>query len=898
MTTPNRLAVVRSVTKRDFLAYFVNPTGYVFITVFILLGAIAAFWSRSFFMNNLADLDALNRLFPLLLLFFVPALTMNTWSEERRRGTDELLLTLPARDVDVVLGKYLAALGIYSVAVLLSLSHLVILAWLGEPDLGLMLATYLGYWLAGGALLAVGMVASLLTVNATVAFILGALLCGAFVFADVLESALGERSAEWVRGLGLVPHFRRFGEGLVPLDAVLYFALLAGVMLYANVAILRRRHAGGSEGTAGAVHGSLRAIALAAAAIAICVLAGRSGAAIDATAERLHTLHPETARLIDAIPDDRPVVVQAFVSPSVPESLVATRKTLLALLDRMDRIGGDRLRLRVHETEPFTEVAADARNDFGIEPRQVVSVDGGRRATQEVYLGVVFASGPDEFVIPFLDRGLPVEYELARSVRVVCRAERRRVGVLVTDAQPFGGFDFETMASRADWSFVAELRKQYDVERIAPEGPYPADLDALVAILPSSLTAPQLATLEAAVRDGLPTLLVDDSLPIFNPNLSPSLPKDAGRNPFTSQGQPPVEPKGDLRGMLSRLGVALRNDVVVWSESNPHPALADVEKEIVFVAAAPDNPHPFDERSPITSGLQEVVALFPGAVERSPLPGGELEFAPLLTTGTASGDTPWDGLVRRDFIFGIQLVPNPRRFRTESGYVLAARVRGTPPPGPVARDPGAGAAPAIDLVVVADCDLVSETFFNLRRQGFEDLNFDNVTFALNCIDALAGDESFVALRKHRPRHRTLTRVEERSRVFLEARRAEVEAAEGEAATRLDEARERLESRVAALRDRTDLDEQTRAIMLRSLESVESRRLDVVEATITQEKDRRVAQAKTEMNVGIAGIQRRIKWMAALIPPIPTLLLAFAMFTARARRERAAIAELANDGARP
>lgn len=883
--------VIKAVVKRNVVSFFASPAGYVFITLFVFVGALAAFWQPVFFAANLANLAPLNEWMPYLLLFFVPAITMSTWAEERRQGTDELLLTLPARDYEIVLGKYLAALFIYAVSLAFALSYVLVLNLLGKPDLGIVAANYLGYLLMGGAMIAIGMVASAVSNSVTIGFILGGVFCALPVFLNLFSLLLSGNAGRAMGRLSIPAQFADFGTGVVPVASVFYFLGIAAAMIYLNVLLIGSRHwAGGPKGPSMWSHGLVRTACLVISVVSVFALIGRAGARIDTTAERIHTLSRDSRNLISSIPSNKPVLVQAYYSPNVPAEFVQVKEDLLNKLKEIAALGGSRVRLSLVETELFSDQAREAEKRFGIQPRRVVSTSDARQSTEEIFLGVAFTSGLEEVVVPFFDRGLPVEYELIRSIQVVARTNRKKIGVLNTDARLLGGFDFRAATPGQEWSIVTELKKQYEIVPVSAESPIALDFDCLLVVQPASLPQREMDNLLTYVRAGGPALLFADPMPITDPSLAPESPRQPAGGMMG--GSPPPEPKADTKPLMDLLGLEWPPTEIVWNSYNPHPQLADLPPEVVFVAPGSGQADSFNASEVAASGLQEVVFLFPGLIR--PLPSVGPKVDPMLRTSDSGGLINFRNATSPSFLGGFSLRPNRVHLLTGQPYTLAARVTGTPgTPRPTVDSEGkpvavsANGAEKLNVILIADLDMIGEDFFDLRRRGIENLDFDNVTFVLNCVDVLAGDTSFVNLRKRRVRHRTLTKFEDETRQFVKSAAEEAKIAEREADDKLKAAQKRLDDRVQEIEARKDLDVQTKEFMIAKVQETETRRLVVEKVRIEDEKAAAINESRMIRQSNIRKIENRFRFLAILLPPLPSMILGIWVLTRRLARENLA-----------
>ncbi len=614
--------VISAIFRRNFNSYFNSPTGYVFICLFVVLCALAAFCDNAFFNSNLANLDALTKWMPGILLVFIPAVTMSIWADERRQGTDELLLTIPAADFDVVLGKYLAAVAIYTVALLFSMiCNWAMLALLGQPDAGLLLGTYVGYWLAGLAMLGIGMVASFLTSNLTVAFVLGALFIAPLVllqFVDRSAGLLPEHITRSVSALSVARQFKDFGRGVISLSGVVYFVALVAVSIYLCMVLIGRRHWLGKKDGAGlGLHYAARALCLLTVATCAVVVFRNLHSAntrLDVTAERLSSLSPKTLALLAEIKPERPVRIDAYISPEVPEQYVPTRLNLLSMLDEFEARGRGNVEVHIHNTEPLTKEADLADDQFGITAQDIQSLTRGTFKHDRIFLGVAFTSGLNKVVVPFFDRGVPVEYELVRSICTVSQQSRKKIGILSTEARLMGGFDQATFQATGNQAIVDELKKQYEIVTVSPDAPITGDFDVLLAVQPSSLSPEQLNNFITLLKTGKPVAIFEDPFPYFYPNVTATSAPRRGQQNMMFGGGPPEMPKGNIFDLWTLLGIDFGGNDVIWQDYNPYPEWSDFPKEFVFVDSGSSDSEVFNEQNSTSSRLQQLMFLFPGSM--------------------------------------------------------------------------------------------------------------------------------------------------------------------------------------------------------------------------------------------------------------------------------------------
>ena len=229
------------IARREYKAYFISPIAYVYLITFLVITSWLFF--RGFFVIGQADMRAFFGLMPWIFLFFVPAVAMGKWSEERKLGTLEILCTLPIRDVEIVIGKFAAGLALIVTALVFTLPMALTVWLIGDLDWGPVVGGYIGLIFLGGAYLSVGLTISALTENQIVAFILGVAVCFLLLIigTPIIAGGGGGLITRALQYLGLATHFGSIARGVIDSRDIIYYLSVIGFFMYLNLQIVRTR---------------------------------------------------------------------------------------------------------------------------------------------------------------------------------------------------------------------------------------------------------------------------------------------------------------------------------------------------------------------------------------------------------------------------------------------------------------------------------------------------------------------------------------------------------------------------------------------------------------------------------------------------------------------------------
>ncbi|MBD3635077.1 MAG: ABC transporter permease [Methylophaga sp.] len=237
------------IMKREFNGYFATPVAYVFIIIFLLLTGFSTFYVGNFFERGEADLYPFFSLHPWLYILLIPAISMRLWAEERKSGSIELLMTLPVSVFEAVLGKVLASWAFTGLALLLNFPLWITVNYLGNPDNGVIFASFLGSLLMAGGFLAIGSCISAITKNQVIAFVISLVISLIFVLAgfgiviDFFAGWAPQTLVDVISSFSFLTHFDAISKGVIDLRDMLYFISLIAIWLFANALIVNARKA-------------------------------------------------------------------------------------------------------------------------------------------------------------------------------------------------------------------------------------------------------------------------------------------------------------------------------------------------------------------------------------------------------------------------------------------------------------------------------------------------------------------------------------------------------------------------------------------------------------------------------------------------------------------------------
>jgi len=436
------------IARKEFGGFFASPAAFLFLGAFLAVTLFVFFWVETFFARNIADIRPLFQWMPVLLVFLVAALTMRAWSEERRAGTLETLLTSPVRPLQLVLGKFLAGLALVAVALLLTLPLPLTVSVLGPLDWGPVVGGYLAALFLAASYVAIGLYMSSRTDNPIVALILTVVVCGVFylIGSHMLTSLFGHGIGGVLALFGSGSRFDSITRGVLDLRDLYYYLSIVGVFLALNLFSLERlRWAGNPASRRHRQWGWLVGLAAANFIAGNLWLAPVGWVRADITQGHIYSLSDATRQYLAQLQE--PLLIRGYFSAKTHPLLAPLVPQLHDLLEEYAVAGKGRVQVEFVDPHEDQAIEEEAASKYGIQPVPFEMASKYQASVVNSYFDILVAYGDQHVVLNYRDlidvkvrgeRDLDVilknpEYAITRSIRKVLTAYQA------------GGNPFETL---------------------------------------------------------------------------------------------------------------------------------------------------------------------------------------------------------------------------------------------------------------------------------------------------------------------------------------------------------------------------------------------------------------------------------------------------------------------
>lgn len=425
---------VPRIARKEMAAYFDSPTGYIFVAVFLGVTLFGCFWLDVFFARNIADVRPLFHWMPLFMVFLVAALTMRMWSEERRSGTLEFLLSAPVPPVHYVLGKFLAGLGLVAIALALTFPFPLTVSVLGQLDWGPVAGGYAAALFLAAAYLAIGLFVSARSDNQIVSLIVTVLVCGLFylIGSDVLTSLFGNVVAQMLGLLGSGSRFESIQRGVIDLRDFYYYLSITGVFLTLNVLALERlRWAADGDRAHHRRWYLLSGLMIANFLAGNLWLQQIPAARADITEGHIYTISDATRHELEQLQE--PLLIRGYFSGRTHPLLAPLVPQIEDLLKEYAVAGDGKVKVEIIDPQQNPAAEKEANTRYGIRPVPFQTSNRYQASVVNSYFNVVVAYGDQYETLSFRDlievktegeTGLSVtlrnpEYDITRAIKKV-----------------------------------------------------------------------------------------------------------------------------------------------------------------------------------------------------------------------------------------------------------------------------------------------------------------------------------------------------------------------------------------------------------------------------------------------------------------------------------------------